>query len=139
MANLKRCFKCKAEFIPSSVHHLFCSARCCASYNAGKSWDAFFKKLIQKSVERKDLTVADLVKILEEQNGLCALSGVTLTRITGHGNISTNASIDRINAGGPYTIDNIRLVCSCINSFRGNLNDEEFKFWCKRVANNGSV
>jgi len=134
---ISECLQCGEQYVPKSPHHMFCSTKCCGAYNAGRTWDSYFRKLIQKTDKRKSLTVRILNDILQEQDGLCALSGVPLTRITGYGVISTNASIDRIKAGGDYTKDNIRLVCSYVNSFRGNLSDEQFRWWCKRVVDNG--
>lgn len=46
----------------------------------------------------------------------------------------TNASIDRLEAGGPYIKDNIQLVCSVLNKFRINTPVAEFVWWCKKVA-----
>lgn len=134
---VNKCLQCYKKFTPRAPHHLFCSRKCCNAYNIGKTWESYFKKLIQKTQKRRNLTVPMLIKILEKQEGLCALSGVPLTRITGHGNISTNASIDRIKSGGPYTKSNIRLVCNCVNSFRGTLTDKEFRFWCRKVVEHG--
>ena len=131
---MKECPLCAKEFKPKSPHHFFCSVKCCGAYNVGKTWDSYFRKLIQKSPNRKGLTVEVLKDMLEDQEGLCALSGIPLTKIMGTGNISTNASIDRINAGGPYTKKNIRLVCHYLNSFRGQVSDGEFLFFCRRVT-----
>jgi hypothetical protein len=117
---------------------MFCSKRCASAYNRGKSWPAFFRRLLQNSaVQRNKLTVAHLEKLLLKQKGVCALSGVELTKITGQGVVPTNASIDRIKAGGPYTFDNIRLVCNFVNGFKNTMPDKEFKWWCERIVENG--
>lgn len=39
-------------------------------------------------------------------------------------------------AGGPYTIDNIQLVCRAVNSWRSDMPLELFIKVCKAVANN---
>mgnify|MGYP001588247783 CR=1 FL=1 len=84
---------------------------------------------------RVGLVPEDLIKLLEKQDGKCALSGVTLTCQLEKGNIAiTNASIDRIEAGGPYIIENIQLVCKSINAFRLDKSTDEFIWWCKQVA-----
>ena len=73
-----------------------------------------------------------LVKLLNDQEGKCALTGVQLTCILEKGNIThTNASIDRIEAGGPYILENIRLTCARVNVMRSNMSDEELLYWCK--------
>ena len=131
---VKECLQCSAPYEPVATYHYFCSHSCCGKYNAGKTWDSYFKKLLQKSSERDSLTVDELKDILDTQQGLCALSGVQLTKITGKGVISTNASIDRIHAGGLYSKQNIRLVCHYLNSFRGHVSEGEFQWWCRRVV-----
>ena len=134
---MRNCLQCDTPYLPKSPHHFFCATACCNAFNAGRTWQAYFRRLIQKTPKRRSLTVSTLEMILEKQKGLCALSGVELTRITGRGSVPTNASIDRIKAGGAYTKNNIRLVCSYVNSFRGSLTDEEFRWWCQRVVDNG--
>ncbi len=131
---MKECVQCSKEFVPHSVYHYFCSKQCCGAYNAGKTWDAYFARLIQKTDERKHLTVEFLNNLLAKQNGLCGLSGVQLTKITGKGVISTNASLDRVDSRKGYDEDNIRLVCHYLNSFRGQVSDGEFFFWTGRVT-----
>lgn len=65
----------------------------------------------------------------------CTLSGVELTCTLIKGiKVKTNASIDRIIAGGSYSIDNIQLVCSALNSWRADTELPEFIDWCKKVA-----
>ncbi len=75
--------------------------------------------------------------LLEKQKGKCALSGITLTKISGNGQVTTNASIDRIKAGRAYARDNVRLVCNFVNSFRGNVTDDELRFFCRRIVRHG--
>lgn len=114
---------------------MFCGKRCCDGYNKAKSWNNFFRCLINNNAKnRTELNPSMLIELLAEQNGKCALSGVPLTKITGHGIVSTNVSIDRIDPKGPYTKENIRLVCRFINGFRSELSDENFLWWCRKVT-----
>lgn len=145
---LKSCLVCKQEFKPFSGAHKFCSPQCKGKwqYITGSSstenqyrkisgnWTRYFSRLIGKKY-RSELTVDILLSILEEQNGQCALSGVplTCTLIKGQ-SFKTNASIDRISAGGPYTKDNIQLVCSALNKWRSDTDLQEFIEWCRKVA-----
>lgn len=113
---------------------MFCTESHCDLYNKGKSWNNYYKSLLTHSKsDRKKLSVKILLKLHDKQDGKCALSGVELTKITGKGQVTTNASIDRLKPGGSYSINNIRLVCSFVNSFRGNLSDPELVWWCDEI------
>jgi len=57
-----------------------------------------------------------------------------MTHTTGSGRDYANISIDRLNSGGPYTIQNIRLVCLAINLMRLDMWDDELKFWCREIV-----
>lgn len=78
----------------------------------------------------------EMPKELRKQKGLCAMSGIPLTCQLEQGKrFTTNASIDRIEAGGPYSPDNIQLVCAALNSFRKDTQLEEFFWFCEQVTN----
>jgi hypothetical protein len=73
--------------------------------------------------------------LLEEQGYKCALTGVELTCILEKGTVcKTNASIDRIDPKGPYTKDNVQLVCAAINKLRVDMSVDDFINWCKKVS-----
>jgi len=139
--NKKKCRYCNKLFTPKTPKHLFCSRSHCDHYNNSRTWDRYFKKLLNNNAtKRKALTTQALLELFDKQGGKCAISGVKLTKLAGKGQVSTNASIDRIKPGGPYKLNNIRLVCNFINSFRGNLSDSEFFWWCKEIVkNNGRL
>jgi len=133
---MKKCLFCQTSFTPKSPKHLFCSEQHRDFYNKGKDWASYYKSLLTHSKSnRKKLSVEFLVELHEKQNGKCALSGVELTKITGKGQITTNASLDRIKAGKAYSKSNVRLVCNFANSFRGNLTDTELAWWCEQILN----
>lgn len=88
---------------------------------------------------REALSVDILVDMYHQQDGRCALSGVEMTYITGQGRTPTNLSIDRIEAGGLYIKENIRLVCNHVNTMRLDTSDTEFYWWCKRILEYGNV
>lgn len=70
------------------------------------------------------LTHAQLIELFDRQGGLCALSGIKLT--WGRGAVqSTSLSIDRLDSRRGYHLDNVRLICTAINAFRGNGTDAE--------------
>lgn len=144
----KECIVCQKLFNPKSGIHKFCSPQCKGKwqYITGKgntenqykeisgNWQRYFQRLCNQH-HRKELNYKILLSVLEEQNGLCALSGTPLTCILEKGVITkTNASIDRIIAGGPYTKDNIQLVCRALNSWRGDTDLMEFIDWCRKVT-----
>ena len=62
---------------------------------------------------------------MTENHGESTYEGVTF---------KTNASIDRIIAGGEYTKDNIQLVCAALNSWRADTDLQEFIWFCKKVT-----
>ncbi len=72
---------------------------------------------------------------LESQNYRCALSGIPLTCNLEKGvRFPFNASVDRIEAGGPYVKENIQLVCKSLNSFRVDTSVTDFIAICTAVA-----
>lgn len=97
------------------------------------NWKRYFSRILART-QRNNLTVENLLELLEKQNGLCALTNEPLTCILVKGKTyRTNASIDRIQAGGPYTLDNVRLVCRIVNTMRWDMCDKELIHWCRKV------
>lgn len=88
--------------------------------------------------ERVDLDF--LCNLFEEQQGLCAVSGLPMTWMheklaSNHGaRRGTNISIDRIDSDNGYTPDNIRLVCDRVNKMKSNMTDGDLYFWCTVLA-----
>ena len=82
------------------------------------------------------ITKEDLVNLYESQKHKCALSGLTMTTIHGAGKYPYNASVDRINPGEDYSLNNIRLVCNHVNMMRSNLSDEQLIEFCKAIVEN---
>jgi len=145
----KKCCVCGTNFVPVNNHQKYCSKKCSRfvykTQGGGTTegqyekisgnWNRYFVRLCARSFNRGGLSPSTLIKILEKQNGKCALSGVELTCVLQKGIISkTNASIDRIDPKGEYTLENIQLVCAVINKFRIDTPLEEFKEWCRKVA-----
>jgi len=144
----KPCTVCGGEFKPKSGGNKLCSSKCKmewkqiignssteAQYNKiSGNWLRYFSRLIGRK-HRKKISREELVNLLEKQGGRCALSGVKLTcRLERGVKLNTNASIDRIVAGGDYVIENIQLVCSALNKWRGETPLEEFINWCEKVS-----
>jgi hypothetical protein len=99
------------------------------------NWRRYFRRLLATKERSKHLTLDMLMDLLAKQGDRCALTGEPLTCILIRGTRTwTNASIDRIDASGDYKLENIQLVCTAVNGFRGNLGVQEFVRWCKLVA-----
>ena len=146
----KTCPACKCEFTPKSGAHRFCSSKCRGKwkYMSGAAstskqylqisgnWRRYFSRLLHAGGKRREeLTIDDLASLHEQQGGLCALTGVPLTCELEVGvHRQTNASIDRVEAGGAYSRDNVRLVCSAVNKWRGALPTADFVEWCRKVV-----
>lgn len=157
------CVQCGTEFTPPSKRrHKYCSDTCRGkakyareresrpkSYYTSRNynyisghWGRYFQKLLNSTKQRHDAEIIqisseDLIEKLKQQSYRCALSGTPLTcRLASGVKFHTNASIDRIDPGGLYHPDNVHLVCSALNSFRQDINLEEFIGWCVAVAEN---
>lgn len=106
-----------------------------ASVEQNATLEGTFRSLCrQHGVDRNLLTVPALVEKFHTQNGLCAISGVPMTWGRGRGIVPTNVSIDRIVPGGPYSIENVQLVCRFINHAKWMFPQEELIRWCTLVA-----
>ena len=145
----KPCLICGHIFKPSSGIHKFCSVQCKGEWKYIKgdvttdsqykyisgNWHRYFTRLCCRSHKREFLSAIDLKEILIQQDYKCALSGVTLTcKLERGSRCLTNASVDRIDAGGLYIKSNVQLVCTVLNSLRRDTPVNEFINWCKEVV-----
>lgn len=78
-----------------------------------------------------NLTIDELLTLLEKQQGKCAISGIELAHLH---NDWKSASIDRIDNKVGYTVDNVRLVCYGANIAMARLTEQEFIGLCKAVV-----
>jgi len=147
---LKTCVVCSTEFKPFSGAHKFCSEQCKGKFKymsekvttksqykeISGNWERYLSRLLYSSGRKRDnLTKEDLLFILHKQDKKCAISGNFLTCNLEKGiKFWTNASVDRIDAGGSYTLDNIQLVCRAVNSWRSDMPLETFIEVCRAVA-----
>lgn len=144
----KPCRVCGTLFFPHSGVHKHCSETCKGKWKylngevttkkqyeaISGNWSKYFDRLLGKG-RRGVLSRQDLLNILEEQRGLCALSGIPLTCTLLQGTkFPNNASIDRIEAGGSYAPSNVQLVCAALNGFRKDCTVTEFINYCTAVA-----
>lgn len=74
-----------------------------------------------------DLDEASLNELWRPQRGRCALSGLPFHEESIVGAFVSRpfaASVDRIESGRSYTIDNVQLVCTAVNFARGQWGDD---------------
>jgi hypothetical protein len=96
-----------------------------------------FSSTLALARKRAETTINQdyLMALYDQQEGLCALSGIRMTWATGKTS-PTSISMDRIDQQQGYVEGNVRLVCTAVNAFRGIMNDQEmFKFAVALVQN----
>lgn len=132
----RTCPVCSTVFDYGKASKIYCSVECNNALEPERMSNPrrFFQSALSPQRTNDGLTADDLLEILERQGGRCALTGKQLTFVRGKGAVDTNASIDRLQAGGLYTKENIQLVCSAVNSFRRALSVEDFVSWCEAVV-----
>lgn len=146
----KACVVCGEEFTPRSGVHKFCSVQCKGRWkyitgthstenqykDISGNWARYCARLLYYGGRKRDhLTKEVILEKLLAQGYRCALSGRKLTCRLERGVVCpTNASIDRIEAGGPYSPDNIQIVCRALNHWRADTPVEDFVDWCRAVV-----
>lgn len=127
------CNYCGTQYRMANKNHMYCSTSCRNHSNFNSNEHKYITALLTKKRREDGLTRANILELLKDQDGFCALSNEPMTMIRGSGQVPTNVSIDRIEAGGSYSKDNIQLVCSAVNSFRRDLSVEDYIDWCTKV------
>ena len=122
----RRCLDCGPpkvdgdEWLYKNINALLYKKMHQARYNAKKGGKEF------------NLTIEDLISLAKLQHNMCAISKVKMAHC--RYNKWANVSIDRIDNNKGYTPDNIRLVCSAVNSMRNRMSDEELFWWAKQIS-----
>ncbi len=143
----KHCIGCGYLYKPASRAQNYCTKNCRqVNFHRKKEtaddqyaringdWRRYFQRLVNQK-GRNELTADILVEIAESQEYKCALSGISMQCHLKKGVKNPyNASIDRIEAGGSYSKDNIRLTCAAVNKWRGELETDCFIEFCRAVA-----
>lgn len=98
---------------------------------------------IQRSAKVRNLsfeiTIQEAWELFEMQNRKCALSGLPLEFHSRKADrAKTTASLDRIDSGKGYTIDNVQWVHKFVNTAKMDMNQAYFIELCKAVANYNS-
>lgn len=146
---IKNCISCNTVFETDINKKVSCSRACSQKWrrdnvygdkytikHRGTSPRNFLLSLSKKKFERRDLDIEFLLYLYSKQKGLCAISGVEMTHLTGAGRVPTNISIDRIDSNKGYTQDNVQLVCRQVNIMKAELSLEDLKRWCSNILDN---
>lgn len=88
-----------------------------------------------------DLEIADSYALFQKQGGFCALTGVplklfqsTVKFIHERSGTENAASLDRIDSGKGYVIDNVQWVRKDINMLKGSFSQDSFIEMCQEVS-----
>lgn len=75
--------------------------------------------------------------LLEAQEGLCAITGLTLQFYGEHEDLQLICSLDRINSAQHYEAGNLQIVCRFVNRWKGDQDDAEFRRLVDLVRSSG--
>lgn len=91
-------------------------------------------QVVETRVKNKELGFKDLdglvihIKLLfEQQEGLCALTGIPMELDKQQNDPELSCSLDRIDSDKGYDEGNLQIVCKFINSWKSSSRDEEFR------------
>ena len=65
----------------------------------------------------------------------CPISGEKMTHTLGHGEVSTNISVDRIDSNKEYAKGNIQFVCLMANIMKNKYDNKNLLSWSKKIVN----
>ena len=83
--------------------------------------------------KRKEIEISDekleaaLLSKLRGQKGVCKLTGLKMNFDSHDADPNLLPSVDRIDSNGPYSIENIQVVCRFANFWKSASTDEEVK------------
>ncbi len=89
---------------------------------------------VLRTLKNKELKFASpqeleqyLIDLLDLQEGLCAITGLTLQYDGEHEDAEMLCSLDRIDSEGHYEAGNLQVVCRFANRWKGSGSDEGFR------------
>jgi len=102
-----------------------------------------FREFIRRAKNRKklgNLTLDDLIRVWEQQQGKCPYSGVQLMlpSYRKKNDVIHVASLDRIDSLLPYSGTNVQFVSVAINYMKGELTHEQTIELCRIISANWS-
>lgn len=134
-----RCIHCekvrhKLTYPTNSVKHLTSLDRFLRK-KLKVSQDRFKKLKLRDAQMLHTLTIDELHDLYGKQNGRCFYTGRELKLAMKHIN-HDSLSIDRIDSSKGYTLTNVVLCCSIVNTMKMDHSLEDFKSICLEVAQN---
>ena len=83
------------------------------------------------------ITIEEIWRLFEKQNGRCAISGVELylaknSKELGDG--LNTASLDRKDSNKPYELSNVQWVHVVVNYMKQWFSEKEFLSWCQQIV-----
>jgi len=80
-----------------------------------------------------------LIDLIELQEGVCAITGITLQYDGEHDDGELLCSLDRIDSDGHYEPGNLQVVCRFVNRWKGDGRDEAFRRLLSVVRSTASI
>jgi len=128
LAQGKRCKKCTQKDTATNGSKFYKDIRV--------SWFKAFKSSATDRSLEFSVSIEDVWQVFESQDFSCALTGWPVGwNENGHHQAST-ASIDRIDSGKGYTVDNIQIVHKHVNMMKQHYDNDYFIEVCKAIAHN---
>jgi hypothetical protein len=96
-----------------------------------------FNKIKKTALKRGiefSITMEEIGDLFENQNGKCALSGITLTLKKNTKDTTQTASLDRKDSKKGYMIENLQWIHKDLNKLKSDFSQEEFIEMCLKVT-----
>jgi hypothetical protein len=68
-----------------------------------------------------------VLKLVDDQDGVCAITGLQLQFDGEHNDKELLCSLDRIDSSGPYAEGNLQVICRFVNRWKSDQADSEFR------------
>ena len=101
-----------------------------------KTYMSHLKKMAEERHIPFNVTMENIWRKFLDQDGKCALSGVSLIFGPPSQIRLSTASLDRIDSGKNYDISNVQWVHKQVNMMKQSLTNDEFLEWCKKIVAN---
>lgn len=88
---------------------------------------------VQRTMKEKTCSLSDdelkthIAELIADQDGACALTGLTLQYDGEHDDPALLCSLDRIDSNGHYDRGNLQVVCRFVNGWKSDGDDKEFR------------
>ena len=119
-----------------------------AARMADTAWAAVKQSGQISLVEKKDKRFVFLSKgkleqfiidLFEEQEGLCALTGLEMVLDGNDGDPELCCSLDRIESSGHYERGNLQIVCKFANRWKSASDNDQFKGLIEKIRSDEQV